>query len=207
MATIQPAETPPATEKGRQTRRRIIDAAADLIYERGVATVTLDEVGRATCTSRSQMYHYFTDKADLVRAVIDCQRDRIAVAHRPTLTSLSMWSDLDQWSAMIVKLQRGLSCRGGCPLGSLANELAELDELGRRHLVDAFEVWEQMLADGLANMRQRGELRDDADPARLAMGVMASLQGGLLLAKTTRDIHRLEVALASAIGYVKTFSS
>jgi hypothetical protein len=43
----------PLTAKGRATRRRIVDTAADLMVERGVSAVSLDEVGRVTSTSKS----------------------------------------------------------------------------------------------------------------------------------------------------------
>ena len=200
-------EQGPATRKGRETRQRIVDAAADLIYERGVAAASLDDVGRATGTSKSQLYHYFSGKNALVGAVIDRQRDRILAFQRPVLEALATWEDITSWRDMIVVLQRELGCRGGCPLGSLANELAELDDTARVQLADAIGSWEQLLADGLATMAQRGELRSDADPATLALSVMASLQGGLLLAKTTRSTYPLEVALDAAIAYLRTFAS
>ena len=45
----------PLTARGRETRRRIVEAASDLMVERGVAAVSLDEVGRVASTSKSQM--------------------------------------------------------------------------------------------------------------------------------------------------------
>lgn len=72
----------PLTAKGRATRRRIVDMASDLMVERGVLAVSLDEVGRVTSTSKSQMYHYFASKDDLVAAVVTCVRDRILAFNR-----------------------------------------------------------------------------------------------------------------------------
>jgi TetR/AcrR family transcriptional regulator, transcriptional repressor for nem operon len=203
----QTAELIPPTRKGRETRDRIIDAAAGLIYDRGVAAVSLDDVLDTTGTSKSQLYHYFADKDDLVHAVIRRQRDNIVRFHKPALESLSSWDDIAGWRDMIVDAQRARSCRGGCPLGSLANELAELDETARDQLVDAFTVWEALLADGLDSMVANGTLEPGHDTADLATGVMASLQGGLLLAETTRDIRTLEIALDTAIAYLHTLAT
>ena len=94
---------------------------------------------------------------------------------------------------------------GGCPLGSLANELAELDAAAREQLSGAFATWEQLLADGLAGMARAGALRADADPASLAVSTMASLQGGLLLAEVERNTRPLEVALDAAIALHEVF--
>jgi TetR/AcrR family transcriptional regulator, transcriptional repressor for nem operon len=202
-----PAVRPfPATAKGRETRQRIVDAAADLIYERGVASVSLDDVGDATGTSKSQLYHYFADKDDLVHAVIDRQEERVLAFHRPQLSSLSSWDDIERWRDAVVEAQAGRGCRSGCPLGSLANELAELDAGAREQLSHAFATWEQLLADGLAGMARAGALRADADPASLALSTMASLQGGLLLAEVKRNARPLEVALDAAIAHIRSFA-
>ncbi len=201
-----PTQSLPATGKGRATRERIIDTAADLIYERGVAAVTLNDVRDATATSKSQLYHYFTDKNDLVHAVIERQRVRVLAFHAPKLDSLSSWDDIGRWRGAIVAAQAERQCRSGCPLGSLANALAELDEAARAQLSDAFASWQQLLVDGLREMIGSGALRGDADPERLATSTIASLQGGLILAELERDTRPLEIALDAAIAHLKTFA-
>ena len=69
------------TPKGARTRARIVEEAAALIHERGVASTTLEDVKVAADVSGSQMYHYFPDKNELVQAVIDYQADAI-VSHQ-----------------------------------------------------------------------------------------------------------------------------
>jgi AcrR family transcriptional regulator len=205
--TDQSGAVVPPTRKGRETRDRIIDAAASMIHDRGVAAVSLDAVRDATATSKSQLYHYFIDKDDLVHAVINRQRDNIIRFHQPALESLSSWEDIEEWRDMIVDAQRARCCRGGCPLGSLANELAELDETARDQLANAFGVWERLLTHGLDSMIANGTLKPGLNTADLATGVMASLQGGLLLAETTREIRTLEIALDTAISYLRTLAT
>jgi TetR/AcrR family transcriptional regulator, transcriptional repressor for nem operon len=207
MAPIDAPPGTPPTPKGRATRQRVIDAAADLIFERGVAAVSLDDVLAATGTSKSQLYHYFSGKDDLVHAVIECQRERVLGNHRPTFESLESFEDLVRWRDMIVARQSARSCRSGCPLGTLASGLADVDDGARRQLVDAFSTWDELIADGLARMRENGVLREDADASDLATGLLASLQGGLLLAEVERDTRCLEIALDAALSHVRTFAA
>jgi TetR/AcrR family transcriptional regulator, transcriptional repressor for nem operon len=199
-------DTPP-TSKGRETRQRIVDAAADLFHTRGVAKVSLDDLRHVTGVSKSQLYHYFDDKDDLVLAVIECQRQRVLGFHRELLASLSNWDDLVRWRNLIVATQAARNCRGGCPLGSLASELSELDDTARIQLANAFTGWEKLIADGIDRMINDGALRSDADSAILAIGFMASLQGGLLLAEVGHDTRPLEVALDAALAHLRSFSS
>ena len=61
------------TPKGERTRSRIVEAAAQLIYERGVAGTTLEDIRSGAGVSGSQLSHYFAGKDELVQAVIDYQ--------------------------------------------------------------------------------------------------------------------------------------
>ena len=81
-------------------------------------------------------------------------------------------------------------------------ELADHSEAVRGALVRGFDTWEALIADGLARMRATGELAAGADPETLAAGVMAALQGGLLLAQTRRDPRRLAIALDMALEHI-----
>jgi TetR/AcrR family transcriptional repressor of nem operon len=197
----------PSTQKGRETRDRIVDAACDLVFERGVAGLNLDDVREATGTSKSQLYHYFEDKSDLIKAVVDRQAERVLGIHGPALGAVDGWAALRRWRNLIVRLVRAAGCHGGCPVGSLANELAELDESSRHRLSDVFAEWEGIVAAALQRMVDRGELRPSADVKQLSTAAMASLQGGLLLSKTSRSIQPLEVALDATIDYLKAVAA
>jgi AcrR family transcriptional regulator len=196
----------PKTAKGRATRDRIVDAACDLLFERGVASLNLDDVMRVTDTSKSQLYHYFKDKDDLIHAVVVRQGERVLAVHRSALGVVDGWATLKLWRDLAVRLVLAVECHGGCPVGSLANELAELDEISRRQLVDIFDQWQAMLVDAFDRMVVKGHLREGTNASDLAIATMASLQGGLLLVKTTRSVRPLEVALDSAINYIRTFA-
>jgi hypothetical protein len=82
----------------------------------------------------------------------------------------------------------------------------ESDELARELLSDAFSRWGEVIADGLQRMIDIGALRADVDPNELAVGVLASLQGGLLMAEAQRSTRPLEIALDASISYLKSFS-
>ena len=52
-------------------------------------------------------------------------------------------------------------------------------------------------------MREHGRLRPDAATHDLATAIMAAVQGGLLLAQTTRSTRPLELALDMAFCHVE----
>jgi TetR/AcrR family transcriptional regulator, transcriptional repressor for nem operon len=188
----------PATAKGRATRERILQAAAELIAEKGTAGMSLDDVRAHTGASRSQLYHYFEDRDDLVHAVIDVTIDAVLDTQGELLDHLDSWAGIDRWFDSLVQHQIDRQACGGCPIGSLAGQLAESDPDARAAIAAGLERWEAHLRDGLTRMRTSGKLRKDADPAALATATMASIQGGLLLTQVRRDPHQLRIALNAA---------
>jgi AcrR family transcriptional regulator len=189
------------TARGAATRARIVEAAADLIYAHGVEQTSLDEVMAASGVSKSQLYHYFADKNALVLEVIARQTERVLDAQHPQLEALGSLPALKAWRDAIVRLNR--RTRGkGCPLGSLASELANDSESARKRLAGSFAVWRDRIEQGLAKMRERGELAASADPRELALALLSAVEGGLLLAKTTQSSRPLEIALDMAVAHV-----
>jgi AcrR family transcriptional regulator len=196
----------PATDKGRATRNRVLDAAAALVFEHGVAGTTLDDVRAAANVSKSQLYHYFTDKEDLVHAVIVRTVQQVLDA-QPRLIDLSSWAAIAAWFDDLVQLQAERHAIGGCPIGGLAGELAETDDQARSEIAAGFDRWEAPLRNGLAQMQADGKLRRRADPARLATATLAAIQGGLVLTQTRRDPQQLRIALDAAYTYLRSFAA
>jgi TetR/AcrR family transcriptional repressor of nem operon len=194
----------PTTEKGRATRRRILEAASQLIAERGVAAVSLEDVEREAGVGRSQLYHYFDGRDDLLRAVIDVTTDAVLGAQDGLLDDLDSLAAIDRWFDSLVALQEERGAAGGCPIGSLVGQLAERDEQTRAALASGFERWEQPLIAGLSRMRSRGELRPEASVEELADITMAAIQGGLLLTQVRRDSQQLRRALDGARAVLAT---
>src|ERR1700689_2453326 len=116
------------TRKGLATRARIVAPAADLMFRRGVAGTSNEDVLAAAHVSNSQLYHYFPDKSALVHAVIEHQADGIIDGQRPLLDQLDSIAAFRQWRDMLVDGQRQPPSEGGCPLGPLSSDLPDTDE-------------------------------------------------------------------------------
>lgn len=198
-------ETQQLTRKGAATRARIVAAAAGLMFERGVSGTSTEDVRSVAGVSSSQLYHYFDGKQALVRAVIAYQTEAVLSAQEPLLSQLDSLDALRAWRDLVVELQARQGCAGGCPIGSLAAELADTDSAARLDLVGGFARWEGAIRGGLAAMRERGELRADADPDRLALATLAALQGGLLLTQVRREVTPIATALDAALDHIGSF--
>ena len=194
------------TRKGQATRDRIVAAAASLMFEHGVAGTTIEEVQNAAGVGASQMYHYFADRQELIRAVIAHQTQAVLANQQPLLGALDSLEAIRAWRDLLVDLEHQLNCKGGCPIGTLVGELAEVSAAYRNDLDKGFTEWEGALRDGIRAMHSRGELPGDADPDQLALALLAAVQGGLLLTKLRRNTTPLEAALDANIAHLESLN-
>lgn len=189
------------TAKGEATRRRIVVAAADLMYVQGVEATSVDDVIAASGTGKSQVYHYFSDKVELVEAVVKAQVERVLDEQAPFLDGLRTMRGFERWRDFTVASARGAH---GCPIGSLASEIAGRSETARQDLDHGFATWQGKFSLGLQRMQRSGELDPAAVPEDLAAGLMAAVQGGYLLSKTTRDERSMAIALDMALDSIRS---
>jgi TetR/AcrR family transcriptional regulator, transcriptional repressor for nem operon len=196
--TSDARDRPRLTLKGQRTRARIVAAAARLIHQRGVAATTLDDVKAAAQVSGSQLYHYFPDKDDLVQAVIGHQADTIAGNQRQA--DLGSLDGLRAWRDTVIAQAKRSNGKGGCPLGSLAGQLAETDPHARTLIAAGFQQWSAAISDSLRRLQASGRLRSGIDADDFAITLLATLQGGLLLAQVQQDSRPLQTAVDTLLA-------
>ncbi len=197
--------TAPTTERGRSTRQRIVEAAREVVAEKGASAASLDDVGVRAPASRGQLYHYFDDKNDLLKAVAEVTNDMVLGGQAELFAGLGTWDGLVRWTDALVALQEQRGGEGGCPIANLLGQLGERHDQIRVVLTSGFDRWEAHIREGLAAMVASGELRPDSDVDWLAASTLASLQGGLVLTQARRDPQALRLALDGAVALIGTY--
>jgi AcrR family transcriptional regulator len=195
------------TRKGLAVRKRIVDATAELMFEHGFEGTSLEDVRSRAGVSGSQIAHYFSDKRDLTRQVIATRRDDVRHFHtQQRFGALDSVEALQAWADACVAEVDDVYRRGGCVYGSLAGELLEADEQIHDDLAAGYDQWIDLFHDGLTAMRQRGELRQEADPRHLAVALVTAHQGGAMLTYATGSPEPLQAAVNAAVDYVRSFA-
>ena len=194
----------PRTGRGRASRERIVERAADLFAERGIAGTSVDEVLAAAKAGKGQFYHYFRNRDELAAAAVGYRCAQVVDGLTDALGDVSSLAGLEQALAGFIAgfEQAGLP---GCPIGTLAAEVAGRNEAARLQAAAGFDAWERLLADALERMRRRGELRADAQPAVLATGLLASIEGGMVLSQARKDVASLRIAVDTGLAQVRTY--
>jgi TetR/AcrR family transcriptional repressor of nem operon len=195
----------PKTGRGRASRERIVERAAELFAERGIAATSVDEVLAAAGAGKGQFYHYFRSRDELAAAAVGFRCAQVMAELTEALGGVSSLAELE-WA--LAGFVAGFEESGmpGCPIGTLAAEVAGRNEEARRQAAAGFDAWERLLADALERMRHRGELRADAESAVLATGLLAAIEGGMVLSQARRDMASLRIAVDAGITHLRTWA-
>ncbi|MDY0240931.1 MAG: TetR family transcriptional regulator C-terminal domain-containing protein [Rhodospirillaceae bacterium] len=176
------------------SRDKLIDAAALLFLRQSYQGTGVEDILRATGLSKGSFYHFFPSKESLGEAVARRQQDRVLArwtaslqkenAHAPERLALL----LDGIAARMEKTDFA----AGCPLGTLAQEMAALSDPIRAILADGMTHLEKLLERWLRDGQEQGDIPADLPADTLARGLWAAIQGALIMSKTRRSTAPLD---------------
>lgn len=170
------------------TREKIIFAAMELFWLKGYNSTSIADLLSRTQLNSGSLYHVFPSKQDVLVAVLEAYRDGIY----PRLLEPA-WVGVDDPIEKIFALLRHYrtlivetDCTYGCPIGSLALELHEPDPQVRELIAVNFQGWTRAIEKCLADGADR--LPKNTDRAALAQFVLTTMEGGVMQARTHRDV-------------------
>ena len=189
-------------------RTRIIETATRLIQQHGYERTSVDDVIReAGLSGKSHFYHYFRSKEVLGYEVLEHQFERfaergLALLREPTIDPRER---LGLFIDAVVVLQEREGAGGASAFGGLIGELADSHEGFRRRLDTVFERWARQLEALFLEIRPAAARQDPTrqDPARLARFVIATLEGGMLMARVKRDVRLMRDVADDLKRYVE----
>lgn len=187
------------TAKGRATRDRIVEGAAQVVRERGVAFATLEDIMARTRASKSQLFHYFpAGKDELLLAIAQHEADQVLEDQQPYLGRLDSWDAWSRWRDVVVRRYEEQGDQ--CPLGSLFLQVGRATPGARAIVVELMDQWQASLAAGIRALQAAGHLPAGVDAGQRAAALLAGIQGGVAILQSTGRSSHLRAALDQAIG-------
>ena len=183
------------------TRTRLVLTAMQLFWEKGYNSTSIAEVLQTAKVNSGSLYYFFPGKADLLVAVLDMYHDGIGVMLlEPAWQGIEdpiarIFALLDRYRQSLVDTQ----CFYGCPIGSLALELHEPDLAVRERLAKNFAAWIDAIEECLA--KAGTQLPKHFNRRELAQFVLTAMEGGVMQARTFRDIQYFDAAVRQLRGY------
>lgn len=170
------------------TRERLIAMAMHLFWQKGYGATSVADILQAAGAKSGSLYHFFPGKQDLLLAVLARYREGL----RPMLLEPAWARETDPIARVFALLARyrasivQTDCTYGCPIGALALELHEPDPAVREALAVNFAAWTAAVEECLVDAGER--LPADVDRRELAQLVLTVMEGGVMQARTHRDV-------------------
>ncbi len=174
----------------------------ELFWEKGYGSTSIADILSRSQVNSGSLYHYFPGKQDLLVAVLETYRDGIG----PMLLDPA-WDGvadpIDRIFALLARYRELIvitDCLYGCPIGSLALEIHEPDPVVRERMVENFEAWTAAIRSCLDEAGDR--LPQGADRQAIAEFTLTVMEGGVMQARTYRDVGYFDRAVAQLRNYL-----
>jgi TetR/AcrR family transcriptional repressor of nem operon len=174
-----------------------------LFWEKGYNSTSIADVLQTAKVNSGSLYYFFPGKVDLLVAVLELYHDGIrAMLLEPAWAGVD--DPIEKIFALLARYRQSLvdtDCFYGCPIGSLALELHEPDPAVRERLAKNFSAW----IDAIVECLQQAKARLPANLNRrdLAQFVLTTMEGGVMQARTFRDIDYFDAAVRQLRLYFK----
>ncbi|WP_242975998.1 TetR/AcrR family transcriptional regulator [Desulfosporosinus sp. FKB] len=174
-------------------RQEIVEATAALMHSKGYENTKLSDILEAAQIGKGQFYHYFSSKHEFGLAVIDyffdnwnrrLLEDILGSEKDPNIK----FDEMLEW---VVQNHISNQAKCGCVFGNLAIEMSEHDERFRLKIKAVFDTWVDKLKPVLAGMLKGSSQSEPEGIDKLAHGIVAMLEGGILMMKSQQDIKVL----------------
>lgn len=185
-----------------ETRERILFAAMRLIAEKGYGSTSVADILHAAGANAGSLYYFFPGKQDILIAVLETYLKGIepmllAPAWKGVNDPIDrVFALLDAYRSALIKTDKTY----GCPIGSLALELHEPDPAVRKLLAANFDGWVDAIEECFNEAGNR--LPTSVDRRALATFALTTMEGGVMLSRTHRDIDTFDMSVNSFRDYV-----
>lgn len=194
--------------KGANTKEQILQAACRLIHRQGFNNTSLDQILRESGVGKGNFYYHFKSKDELGHAVLDRLElwTQEQVGREIFRGDGNPIGEIFLFFDLIFEMQRETGCVGGCPLGNLAIEMSDIHDGFRQRIAEILTTWRSQISEALARAQATGQLAQNVQLERVAEFIIAGIEGGILIAKTRKDLRVLEGCLDELKKYVGIYA-
>jgi TetR/AcrR family transcriptional repressor of nem operon len=190
--------------KGEHTRQEIIRKAAPIFNQRGYDGAALSDLMRATGLEKGGIYRHFDSKQQLAGEAFDYAWKLAIDTRFEGMQDIPNAVDRLRLFVRNFRDRRAGLVPGGCPLLNTAIDSDDGNPKLRKKVRQALDYWLNRLQSIAEEGKQRGEIQSAIDSAELAMLIVSSLEGGLMVSRLQRRDDALDSACRHLEKYLET---
>ncbi|MFW5861609.1 MAG: TetR/AcrR family transcriptional regulator [Spirochaetota bacterium] len=173
--------------KGRDTRQKVVRRAMDLLYTGGFNATSMNDIVNVTGVKKGNLYFHFNSKEELGLAVIEEASRQYTIYLKERVKGATYLEKVFSMLNAVMDFHRQRGFVGGCIFGNTALEMADRDPRFTEAVKEVFNQWAAWIERLLDDARKAGELREDMDSGKMARHIISSMEGGIMMARTTKN--------------------
>jgi AcrR family transcriptional regulator len=184
--------------KAERTRNFIVEATASIFNTKGYAGTSLSDLTEATGLTKGSIYGNFSSKEEVALAAFDYNYNKVRRYVKEKIDQEETYLDkLLVYSVVYKNFLRSPFPPGGCALLNTAVEADDTHPLLKERVARALIRWRKSLVDLVEQGIEEGEFDPGTDANRVAISIMALIEGGIMIAKATNTTSYMHTVLKS----------
>ncbi|MEU3921547.1 TetR/AcrR family transcriptional regulator [Streptomyces sp. NPDC029004] len=185
------------------TPERLIEATRELLWERGYVGTSPKAIQQQAGAGQGSMYHHFAGKPDLALAAIRRTAEEMRAS-----AEAALGVEGTAYERISSYLLRERDVLRGCPVGRLTMDPDVIADQELRAPVEETLDWLRgRLAAIVQEGRERGELSTELVPAEIAATIVATVQGGYVLARASGSAAAFDAGVRGLLALLRTNGS
>ena len=183
--------------KGEITRARVIREATTLINKKGFNSTSISDIINFTGVKKGNLYFHFPSKEALGEAILDETRAESVSFLEKELKGRTPMEKISNYLDAVFEKHKNKNFIGGCLIGNTAIEMGDNNPAFSGKITEIFAHWKRSISQILSEAKAAGELKTNMEPDILANHMVAVIEGGIMMAKASKDENDLKNCLDS----------
>src|ERR1700761_1753122 len=185
--------------KADRTRQFIIETTAGIFNTKGYAGISMSDITEATGLTKGSIYGNFSNKEEVAIAVFDYNHGKVSGVIKQRIDAAKTYHDKLMVYAQVYDqyTRAAFFPQGGCPILNTAVEADDTNALLKDRAAKAIQGWKKRLVDMIQAGVEAGEFKEGLDQNRIALTVIAMIEGGIMMSKATNSQSCLDKIMHS----------
>lgn len=185
--------------KAEKTRQFIIEKTAPIFNVKGYAGTSISDLTEATGLTKGSIYGNFANKDEVALAALDHNLKLVSDMFKSEMTGLNSYrAKLLVYTNVYQNFMTGTFPQGGCPILNTAIEADDTHPLLRQKATEALLNWRRAIIRLIEKGIESGEFSSYVQPEKVAISLMATIEGGIMIAKLTNQPEYMNDILSAA---------
>lgn len=173
--------------KGEKTRDHILKTTRAVLVANGFHNTSINDIIKATGVKKGNLYYHFASKEELGIAVLEDAKEEFFQFLEAAFQGDGPCAKVLNSCQAIFREQQKNNFVGGCLFGNAALEMSDSNSRFSAVIHDVFCQWGRRLEAALVEATEGGCLVSTLPPHLLAKAIVATMEGGIMMARVSKD--------------------